>query len=84
MWHSGQANRTLIVSLRIKCGDAAKPTEVGAIVTAIVMVDVLEHTTVTGAVVVVSITGDIMRNILQRRNIYINFLWLKRGMPVEE
>ena len=39
----------------------------GAIVTDIVMGDALEYTTVTGGVIVVAVTGDIMRNILQRK-----------------
>ena len=57
----------LIVFLGIKCGgrttsclhDGSKPTEVGALVTVIVMGDVLEHKTITGGVVVVAVTGDI-------------------------
>ena len=64
----------LIVSLWINWGGrtmsswpaAAEPTEVGAIETFIVMDDALRHTTVTGGVVVVAVTGDIMRNTLQR------------------
>ena len=75
-----------IVSLVINYGsratscwpNAAKSTEVEASVTVIVMVDALEHRTVTGGVVVVAVTGHIMRNTLQRKIIhYINFLWLK-------
>ena len=47
----------------------AKPTEVEAIVTVTVMVDALEHKTVTGEVVVVAVTVDIMRNTMQSKNI---------------
>ena len=47
------------------------------------MVDALEHTTVTDVVVAVAVTGDIMRNILQRKNVnYINFLLLKIEIPL--
>ena len=35
-----------------------------------VMGNLLEHTTVTGRVVVVAVTGDIMRNTVQRKNIH--------------
>ena len=59
------------------------PTEVGAIVTVIMMGDVLGHTTVTGGVVVIAETTDIVRNTLQRKNIYyINFIWLNTGIPL--
>ena len=40
---------------------------VGAIVPVVVMDEVLEHTTVTGAVLVVVITCDIMKNTLKRK-----------------
>ena len=53
----------LTVTLRINCGGitatcqphAAQSTVVGATVTVIVMGDALEHTTVTGGVVVVAV-----------------------------
>ena len=38
-----------------------------------VMGGALEHTTVTGEVVVVVVTGDTMRNTQQRKNIYYKF-----------
>ena len=61
------------------------PTEVEAIVRVILMGDALEHTTVTGGVIVVSVTGDTMENILQTKSIhYINFLWLKIGILLEK
>ena len=53
-------------------------------VTVIVMGDALEHTIVTGGVVEITVTGDIMRNTYQIKNININFLWLKIGITLEE
>ena len=43
------------------------PTEVGAIVTVTVMGHALVHTNVTGRLLVVVVTGDIMKNTLQRK-----------------
>ena len=39
-------------------------------VTVIVMGDALEHTAFTDGVVVIVVTGDIIRDTLQRKNIY--------------
>ena len=65
----------LIVSLRISGSGrttsysiqaAAYLTEVGAIVTVTAVINIL-HTTVIGGVVLVRVTWDIMKNVLQRR-----------------
>ena len=56
--------------------------EVGAIVTVRVKGHALEHTTVTGGVIVVTVTGGIMRNTLEKIH-YMYFLCLKIGIPVE-
>ena len=83
----------LIVSLRINCGgrttscwpDATKSTQVVAIETVVVIGDALEHTIVIGGVVVAALTGYIVSNTLQRKNIYyIKFPWLKERIPIEE
>ena len=53
------------------------PQRWGAIIIVIVIGDVPEHMTVTGGLVVVAVTGNIMRNTLQRKSIHhINFLCL--------
>ena len=81
------------MSLGINCGartttcwpNAATFTEVGTTVTVKVMGNTLEHTTVTGRVVVVAVTGDKLRNTLQRKKhiyIYINLLWLLIGIAL--
>ena len=63
---------------------AAMPTEVGAI-EHLLMGDALEHTTFTDGVVEIAINGDIMRNIIQIKNIYhVNFQWLTKGIPIKE
>ena len=81
LWHIVEANKSCIMSLGINCGSkaiscwpsAARPTEVGVIVIVIVMGDAQEHTTITGGVVVVVATLDIMRNTLHRKIHYYNF-----------
>ena len=48
------------------------------------MGDALGHTSVMAGEVVVAVTGNIIRNILQRKSIhYINFLCLEVGIPLE-
>ena len=60
------------------------PTEMGATETVIVVGDALNHTGVTGGVVVFAINGIIMKDTTKKNIYYINFLWLKIGISVEE
>ena len=56
-----------MVADHIMLAHAAKPTEVVAHITVVVLSDAQDHTAITGRVVMVAVIGDIMRNTLQRK-----------------